>query len=303
MSIRWKVISYFIIPVVFIYLILMFLNLYNIQQAERRNVDDKISGLSEQYATSINGKLNEVALLAKTTALYLENNSDQSSKQIYKLLSSNLKLNPFVYGSAVCFLPYHYNKDTRLFVRYVYREWNSLCEVNPAVSGYDYTEAKHEYWHVPKNTGKAVWTSPYFDKGGGNILMATYSVPFFKNKSFLGIATVDIPLEPFWKKIDIDIPKNFSFYLITQKGKYVSSPYSEYINKSYSLLNKPYENDQIQNIIKTVNQEKSGIVLLKNTMTNKRDLVAYTSVKSTGWTLLVTCPEINAYLATKKAVL
>ena len=300
MKIKWKITIYFILPVIIICILLMLFNLYKVQRIEQKNVDSNLSSFSEKCSEKLNGKLNEAALLTKTTAFYMENNPSLSSKQIYKFLLNNLNLNPFIYGSAICFLPYHYNKNIRFFVRYVYRDKNSLIKVNPANSGYDYTAKKQDYWHIPKNTGKAIWTTPYFDEGGGNILMSTYSVPFFKGKSFLGIATVDIPLEPLKKLVDLNMPKHFSLYLLTQNGEYIYSPYAEHINKSYKELNKPYEKDQIRSIIESTKQDRNNILRLKEPITGSVDLVSCTSLKSNGWILLISCPESKAYLLARR---
>jgi len=41
--------------------------------------------------------------------------------------------------------------------------------------------------------GKAIWTEPYFDAGGGNIWMKTRTVPVFINGKIKAVATTDMP--------------------------------------------------------------------------------------------------------------
>jgi PAS domain S-box-containing protein len=300
MSIKWKIACYIILPVVIIYVIIMSLNLNKIRKLENEKIHSQIIGYADKYATYIDLQLKEAAQLAEITAACMEDYPGLPSKGIYTLLENNLKLDHFVFGSAVCFMPYQYSKNIRLFARYAYRDGNFIKTSDPTTEGYDYTDKKQEYWHIPKSTGNAVWTTPYFDKGGGNILMSTYSVPFFKNKKFLGVATVDIPLEPLRELIDFELPKEFSFFLIGKNGKYVYSNFKEYINKSYSTINRTYKNSSIDDILKAPKEDKTGIIHIKNLKTNEGDILAYTSIESTNWTLIITLPNSLAHMVIAK---
>lgn len=46
----------------------------------------------------------------------------------------------------------------------------------------------------PVDTESAVWSDPYFDEGGGNITMETYSVPIVVEGRVVGVATTDLPV-------------------------------------------------------------------------------------------------------------
>ena len=61
---------------------------------------------------------------------------------------------------------------------------------------YDYFTM--DWYRVPKERGRPLWSEPYYDKGGGNIIMTTFSVPFYRTvdgqKTFRGVVTADISL-------------------------------------------------------------------------------------------------------------
>ena len=45
-----------------------------------------------------------------------------------------------------------------------------------------------------------VWSEPYFDEGGGNVVMTTYAVPFYRpgrggQRRLAGIATADVSID------------------------------------------------------------------------------------------------------------
>src|SRR5262249_45320848 len=53
----------------------------------------------------------------------------------------------------------------------------------------------------PRAAQRPLWTEPYFDRGGGDQWMATYSAPFYREvagrRVFAGGATADVYLESF----------------------------------------------------------------------------------------------------------
>jgi len=50
---------------------------------------------------------------------------------------------------------------------------------------YDYTE--DEWFRVPVTQRRDHWSRPYFDEGGGDIWMVTYSVPFNRHGALAGV--------------------------------------------------------------------------------------------------------------------
>ena len=66
---------------------------------------------------------------------------------------------------------------------------------------YDYTA--DEWFATPAQRKQDHWSAPYFDEGGGDIWMVTYSVPFFRNGAFAGVVTLDV-------RYDADVKHWFS---------------------------------------------------------------------------------------------
>jgi hypothetical protein len=56
--------------------------------------------------------------------------------------------------------------------------------------GYDYLSS--DWYELPVAARKDRWSPPYFDAGGGNIWMVTYSVPFWNGGQVGGIITIDL---------------------------------------------------------------------------------------------------------------
>ena len=77
---------------------------------------------------------------------------------------------------------------------YLYRKNGEIEQTNLAVPSYDIDS--QAWLSQPIKLGKAVWTEPYFDAGGGEIWMITRSVPLFDGTHIAAIATTDVPVEP-----------------------------------------------------------------------------------------------------------
>jgi len=175
-----------------------------------------------------------------------------------------------------------------------------LRKVDPSSAGYDYTEAKQEYWHKPKTTGKALWTEPYFDEGAGNILMSTYSVPFHRNGKFLGIATVDIPLEPLRELVDIGISRDIKISVVTRAGKYLYSPHLGRINESIFEISQQNGKEAFIEFADDLTSGGSGIRKLTGWTSREPEWVFYAPVKSAHWGFAASMPGKNALAPVKE---
>ena len=74
-----------------------------------------------------------------------------------------------------------------------------------------------------------MWSEPYFDEGAGNIVMATYSVPFYRSdkegRKLMGIVTADISLKWLQEMVSsIKIAETGYAFLISKKGTLITHP-------------------------------------------------------------------------------
>jgi len=110
-------------------------------------------------------------------------------------ITQYLEGTPF-YGSTVTLL----SEDEGVAVcsPYVYRSGGGdglkSLEATNSLMDASYGINEQQWLRVPVDTKKAVWSDPYFDEGGGNIEMETYSVPIVDGDSVLAVATTDLPI-------------------------------------------------------------------------------------------------------------
>jgi len=126
--------------------------------------------------------------------------SEASIKQFLKPIVEN---NSEVFGSCVAFGPYSFDTSQLYFAPYYFKQGDSIVYKQLGSNNYQYFY--FDWYQIPEILNKPVWTEPYFDESGGDIIMSTYSVPFHKrtDKNIVdGIVTVDIDLS--WLKNIID---------------------------------------------------------------------------------------------------
>jgi hypothetical protein len=121
---------------------------------------------------------------------------DLTAPVVFNLLRRHLEENPEIYGAAFAFAPVERDSALIKSSPYVFRSGGDAAgfvEKDLAAS-YDYTA---EAWYAePVKKGKALWSAPYFDAGGGEIWMVTYSVPVYDAESRLvGVVTSDLRAE------------------------------------------------------------------------------------------------------------
>ena len=128
-----------------------------------------------------------------------------NNPEIYTTLTAHiLKINPNIVGAGVAFIPDFYKEKgfDRLYAPYAFddRPANVLLAKNKGKAnvhfihlGFDYTG--REWYTVPQNENKSIWTQPYIDEGGTHILMCTYSSPVIVNGKMVAVFFVDVPLK------------------------------------------------------------------------------------------------------------
>jgi len=101
-----------------------------------------------------------------------------------------------IYGAAVAFEPSTLERQRR-FAPYCHQHEGSVRFLDLSQDNYSY-ETK-QWYRRAVDSGAEVWSEPYEDEGGGDVFMATFSVPFFRTVAgetrIGGVATADLALE------------------------------------------------------------------------------------------------------------
>jgi sigma-B regulation protein RsbU (phosphoserine phosphatase) len=292
-TIRKKMIALIALPTLVIYVGMLGVMMVFLRGEARRDVEHQMTRLAGNYAARFDGAFREAAAVATATARFMETRPDLTEAEIFAQLTANTLQNPVIYGAAMAFEPGTFRSDDSLFCPYVYRGPDKLVQMNIDREDLDwYGQEKWQWWHIPKRTGRGVWTDPYFDEGAGNVLMVTYSEPFTRDGEFRGVTTVDIGLPTLQESIGFEILGDLRFAIMTVRGQYVYSPRPEDIMSRtvFEVFEERGRPDVIAAARRVVSGE-SGVVALDGWDTPEKQWVFFAPIESTGWGLAVVILE------------
>jgi len=219
-----------------------------------------------------------------------------------RTLTSLLERIKLLYGSSVAYEPYYDGKDTQYHAPYIYRQGDSIIFKNLNQVGYKYHE--QDWYTKPKMLGKPVWSQPYFDEGGGERLMVTYSVPFYKmvdgERIFNGVVTADLSLPHLQQIISsIQFYENGFAMLITEKGKVVTHRDINFrtADSVTSIFEVIKDTRQLAIFKRMMEGETDFVSMQGEEANNERNSkwISFAPIPSTGWSVAIVFDEKEIY--------
>lgn len=240
---------------------------------------DTIQKLTKSIAAQL-GARQDLPWLYTTQRQLVENNND-------------------IFGTCAAFEPFSADPGRRHFAPYHFKRDGSVSLKVLGGTGYDYF-AMPWYAH-PKETGQPCWTGPYYDEGGGNVLMATYSVPFYRTvngaQRFAGVVTVDISID--WLSDYLNGIRLFESgyaFLIMRDGTFITHPDRRLVSRENMFTRIAQSGDpSLARIIKRMDVEPFGAAFGRDFHTGKRSLHYVHSLAATGWIIVIVVPEHELY--------
>ncbi|MFH1305097.1 MAG: SpoIIE family protein phosphatase [Candidatus Omnitrophota bacterium] len=259
-----------------------------------KQIEDNARSMTLEAVNRIESVLNPVEKVPEHIAYFLELTS-VNSQELLALLRTVILNNSEIYGSTIAFAQYAFTEDVQYFAPYFHKGEKGLEFTDLGKATYRYTE--WDWYRIPKQLGRPVWSEPYYDEGGGNILMSTYSVPFYgdavKKQDFKGVITADVSLAWLEKIVaSIKIGKTGYGFLVSKTGRIVTHPRQELIMKETIFSLASLRRDaRFGEIGQDMIAGKTGFVSFEDTATGRKLCIAYAPLPSTGWSLAVVFPR------------
>lgn len=196
-----------------------------------------------------------------------------------------VKNNKYIYGSTIAFVVSDTN-GTGKHSPYSYQDADGNIHQHQLEDNYDYW--KSEWYLEPLTTGKATWSEPYFDEGGGECLMSTYSYPLKDmNGNINAIITADIPLDWIKNKTDKVHPYEHSFATMLSKSGYFLSTNKEALDSNFTVLEmcEKMGNPKVTEMINNMLAGKTGKAIFSDK--GKSYFAVYGPFKN-GWSMSIT---------------
>ena len=223
-----------------------------------------------------------------------------SPEFMYALTERLLQNNDFICGAAVAFEPDYYASKGHFFSPYSHRDENGEIKSKQLGSEtYDYHYM--DWYQIPKLLNEPYWSEPYYDHGGGEMMMTTYSKPLYdENGNMYAILTADLSLE--WLTELVSGIQAFD------------KAYNLMVSRNASYIVHPDPNLILNETIfsSTYGDEDESLIKLKDDMVNCRAgevlrskeggkfFVFYSPVETTCWSVAIVCPRSELYSNVRK---
>ncbi|NTW82906.1 MAG: SpoIIE family protein phosphatase [Chlorobiaceae bacterium] len=294
-SIVIKLIIVIMLSCTVIFSITLSYNYYQSRVILERELESNARNLALSLVNRVEAELLSVSKVADGMSRMLEI-CRYDEQVLHSLLKTTVDENPSIYGSSISFDPFAFDKSRRLFAPYYFRE-NGITQFKPLDKSYKYLEYLYWDWfQIPRELGRSEWSEPYFDEGGGETLMATYSVPFYEiqdgKKRFKGIVSADMGLESLTKLISsVKILNSGYAALYSRTGMVLAHPLKNVImNETIFNIAEERKEPLIREFGKKMIAGESGFVHFYN-LGGIKSWMYYAPIRSTGWTLIVVFPE------------
>ncbi|GAB6037903.1 hypothetical protein JCM15519_24620 [Fundidesulfovibrio butyratiphilus] len=220
--------------------------------------------------------------------------SKPSRQTVLRDLTGFIFFNRAVYGACVAYDPGAYDRSEPYFSPYAFRKKDGVEYANLG-KAYGYPSA--DWFLIPRELGTPQWSEPYFDEGGGGVVMSTYSVPFFHvendKKTFLGVVTADLSLN--WLRSlvgSIQVERTGYAFLLSRNGVFVSHPDQDRImRESIFSMAEAAGDTALRRIGQDMIRGGQGFVRLPDFVTGRGAWLSYAPVPGTGWSMGLVLPE------------
>ena len=255
------------------------------------NVELRLTQQVGKQAARVEGYFSTAAQIPNVLSSILSIDQTQNEEDFDAFIREILKTSPHFIGSCIAFEPNEFREGIERFAPYVHRKVSGdeeLFSVDLAKT-YKKDYMTWDWYRIPKETGRGTWSEPYFDEGGGNVLMCTYSAPFFRNGRFTGVVTVDVGLDELQAVMFQIASEGTRYYLLNSSGTFIAAPEPELIMKEtiFSIAEK--YNNKLTEIGHAMLRGGNGVLPYTRIVNNQRVWLAYAPIAS--WSLMATIPE------------
>jgi sigma-B regulation protein RsbU (phosphoserine phosphatase) len=256
-----------------------------------RNVETNAKQLAMATVNRLDIVLKSVEKVPLNLARYLED-LPLDEGHLLNVARSVVESNPEIYGATIAFEPYAYSPKTKSFAPYFCKR---AGKIEFTYIPYDYFT--WDWYQIPRELERPIWSEPYYDEGAGNILMATYSVPFYRTvggqRKLMGIVTADISLSWLQEIVSsIRIGKTGYGFVISKNGTFVTHPDSRLVmNETIFTVAEAREDAAMRALGRKMIQGESGFVPTECLITGKKCWMVYAPLSASGWSLGVLFPQ------------
>ena len=258
-------------------------------QSELRSAENEIMGIVDQAEGAVRNSL--------WVAEWCLDNPDSLVRVPQRVVENN----PVVVGSTIALVP-GYSKKHPLYAPYATRnsETGEIQTLSLATDDYDYPS--QEWFTKPLELHDGYWSEPYYDEGGGNMLMTTFSMPVMdRNGKVAAILTADISLQWLTELMgSIEVYPNAFSTVVSRNGQIMVCPVESLVmNKNVlQFAAESSDSDALSSINEAMLSGQEGEMEVR--YKGEENRIYFAPVERTGWSLSIVVPEKEMFAGVRK---
>jgi len=271
------------------------------REALLKNAEANARTLAQAIVMRIEARLAPISRVPQGVAYELEDGELSGEPAIFKRQRRVLADNEEIFGMAVAFEPD--GSGDQQYAPYTFR--SPLGPKTTHLGGPGYRYHNMDWYQIPRELGRMVWSEPYFDEGGGGVLMATCSVPFFtggdangtlrhgEDRRVAGVVTADVSLEWLTRLVaSVRVLDTGYASLISRNGTYLTHPKSGVaFNETIFSRAEEHDDARLREIGRDMLRGGSRFIPYTSRHTGKPGFLTYMPLPTMGWSLAVFSPR------------
>ena len=258
-------------------------------ESELRSAENEIMGIVDQAEGAVRNSL--------WVAEWCLENPDSLVRVPQRVVANN----PVVVGSTIALVP-GYSKKHPLYAPYASRnpENGTIQTLSLATDDYDYPS--QEWFTKPLEYQDGYWSEPYYDEGGGNMLMTTFSMPVKdSNGEIAAVLTADISLKWLTELMgSIKVYPNAFNTVVSRSGQILVCPVESLVmNKNVAqFAAESADSDALNSINEAMLSGQEGEMAVR--YKGERNRIYFAPVERTGWSLSIVVPEKEMFASVRQ---
>jgi len=293
-------IMYIFVSIMIIFFIVFLYTIKITNDIVVKNLKSNAEYLTTRTVSEIEKVLSSIQRIPDNFAeIYQQNDFDETKmKRMLRMIVEN---NREIEGACLAFEPF-YNKVDKYHSFYYFRKNDTIQYINLGSDQYVYFYM--DWYQIPRELGKSLWSEPYFDAGGANMVISSYSVPLYceknGNKEFIGVLTIDISLDWLQEYVNkIKVYKTGYGFVMSKTGTIVTHPVKDFImNETVFSLADEQNSSDLRKIGRSMIKGKTSFAEIeyRNLKTGKLSWISYSPILLNGWSLGVVFP-VDEFMA------
>lgn len=262
---------------------------HNIVTEKKNNIVFQIADTQQE----IDRSLHTVELITQTLSYNIKFGY-VDSKNLIERLKYHLAENPIISGISVAYAPYVYDKNKKLFGRYVTRTTNGIETYN-LDELYDYTQtslndASYTMFYLDSISKKGLsWIDPKIEPLSKKFLTA-YSNDFYtdNDKTLVAVVTIFVDMESITKRIKtVNLSAQGTSFVLSKNGVFLYYPSLNYKENKITIIEMAQKtaSPELVNLWQKWGAKLRGFYNFKNVAAQDEKEAYFVSLERPGWLL------------------